>query len=140
MSISKLSADLNDIPSITHLPKFSTSVIKPEAPFTFNLKQDQNESKIRVGTSHYEENDENSPDLEKPENMLLEIYGLTKNKKLNANYNLEDFDAIPENSKANLEFSEGLLKKLEKKAIMYQNSLDYLYEEVLLFLSGFILI
>lgn len=134
MSNSKISADLNDIPSLTHLthlPKFPTN-IKHE-PFTLNLKQDPSEIIIQSGVypeRNYENNEDINNDLNKPENMLLEIYGLTKNKKENINFDLEDFDGIPENSKENLQFSDGLLKKLEKKALNYQNSLDYLHEEV----------
>ena len=112
MSTSRLSADLNDIPSITHLPRQS-STIKPDA----FIKQDS-ELKLRMTESpekHTEENQESpNPEIK---NNLLENFGLRKDKKSLFHFDIDNFDQVPEN----YEVSTGVLRKLEKKAKKFED-------------------
>ena len=120
MSTSRLSADLNDIPSITHLPRQS-STIKPDA----FIKQDS-ELKLRMTESpekHTEENQESpNPEIKNIinkliKNDLMKNFGLRKDKKSLFHFDIDNFDQVPEN----YEVSTGVLRKLEKKAKKFED-------------------
>ena len=123
MSLSKLSASLNDIPSVSQIPKQLSTTFKATEHETSDMKikisqnsPDKNEA---------QEEEDNSPELNKSKNNLLENFGLKKNKKQIIQYDIENFDAMPLNSRESFENSGGLLRKLEKKALKYQGILTH---------------
>lgn len=116
MSISKMSADLNDIPSLTHL----NSVTKPHDSFAIK-GQDNSEIKKKLNMSPSPENfDENESPLIQEKNLLLEKHGLSIKKKQIFRVDLDNFQDIPPSLKENFEITGNQLHKLEKKALKYQ--------------------
>lgn len=116
MSISKMSADLNDIPSLTHL----NSATKPQDSFAIK-GQDNSEINKKLNMSPSPENfDENESPLIQEKNLLLEKHGLSIKKKQIFRVDLDNFQDIPPSLKENFEITGSQLHKLEKKALKYQ--------------------
>lgn len=114
MSLSKMSADLNDIPSVSHLPTIS----KP--PDSFIFKGEETSEMKQKFNLEPELNEYESP-LNQEKNLLLERYGVSKDKKQTMRVNLENFQDLPEQIRDDFEISGSYLHKLEKKAIKYKD-------------------
>ena len=115
MSTSRLSADLNDIPSLTNLPRHSST----QKPDIF-IKQDSELKYRMMMTTSPEKAIEEYQDPPNPDikNNLLENFGLRKDKKSLFHFDIDNFDQTPEN----YEVSVGVLRKLEKKAKKFDDA------------------
>lgn len=111
-----MSADLNDIPSLTHL----NSITKPHESFAIK-GQDNSEINKKLNMSPSPENfEENESPLLQEKNLLLEKHGLSIKKKQVFRVDLDNFQDLPPSLKENYEITGSQLHKLEKKALKYQ--------------------